>query len=884
MASTFDIASQNNAGVLNGNSNEASISADGNIVAFKSFDPVTGKDQIYAKNEATSALTLVSQSTGGVASNGTDYFPAISADGTSVGFDSVASNLAAGATTGNDEVYVKNLQTNGLTLVSQTMSGTVADNTSEYAALSANGNIVAFDSNATNLGLGASGAVREIYVKNIASGALTLASQTSTGTLGNGQSYSDSISADGNTVVFESTSTDLGSGSGADEVYVKNVSSGALTIASQASDGTIANGTSYSGSVSGDGTLVAFQSSATNLFAGATGGNNEVYLKNLPSGALSLISAKADGTIANGNSDTPVISADGRFATFESTATNLVAGATSGTRQVYVKNLQTGALSLLSQDSTGTAGNNQSETNYPSEQAFSANDTRTVFSTNATNLASTPAGTEVVLRDTTTAPSLTLNNIAGDNIINASEAASPVTISGTSDAIGQTVSVGLDTAGNSLGSATVQPDGTWSFTTNAGAISQGNHTAVATIQGTSYLSTTKNEAFLEDTSAPTVAFPTVSFTDTGVQGDGITNNGAVTLSGTVADNIGPSTVEVFDGSTDLGAATVSGGSWTLSTTLGQGTHNSFSAKATDEAGNTATATNSTSVTVDTIAPTVAFTPGVTFSNAHTATLNGTVSDPSSPVTGVEIVDNGTDLGAATLNGDGTWTLADAHLTSGMQNLTATATDAAGNMSQPTPPPFTLETGIRGQPYSSDEEDFDSQGNLTAETFTKRNGAVYLTDFVVNQANGDHVIDSYGGTYFNNKNFYYKKDVFAADYSQKTETLYNNDGSHTITGFSSGEKFFSLHDDTLNGGGLNETFVFKPHFGQDLITDFAAAGAGHDILSLSATEFSSIAQVLSHTQNVNGSAVIHVDAHDTITLQNVTKAELKAHPNDFSFHA
>ena len=156
--------------------------------------------------------------------------------------------------------------------------------------------------------------------------------------------------------------------------------------------------------------------------------------------------------------------------------------------------------------------------------------------------------------------------------------------------------------------------------------------------------------------------------------------------------------------------------------------------------------------------------------------------------------------------------------------------------------------------------------------------------MTNKPNGDHVIDYDSGTYFNKQSFFFKEDVFASDYSQKTETLYNNDGSHTITGFANGEKLSSLHDDTMTGGGGHETFVFKAHFGQDLITDFRAGGPGHDTLSLSSSEFSSIAQVLSHTHDVNGGAEIKVGPHDTITLQNVTKAELQAHQNDFKFHA
>ena len=63
-----------------------------------------------------------------------------------------------------------------------------------------------------------------------------------------------------------------------------------------------------------------------------------------------------------------------------------------------------------------------------------------------------------------------------------------------------------------------------------------------------------------------------------------------------------------------------------------------------------------------------------------------------------------------------------------------------------------------------------------------------------------------------------------------------------------------------------------------------SGQGHDVLSLSSAQFSGIAQVLAHTQDVNGNAVIHVGQQETITLGNVTTAQLQSNHQDFKFHA
>ena len=118
--------------------------------------------------------------------------------------------------------------------------------------------------------------------------------------------------------------------------------------------------------------------------------------------------------------------------------------------------------------------------------------------------------------------------------------------------------------------------------------------AAGNVSGVSALS------FILGTTRPGVSFDTVSFTDTGVQGDHITDNGQVTLSGTVSDNVTVSQVQVFNGSQLLGTATVDNvhHTWTLTTTLAPGAYNQLNATAIDEAGNPANATTTQTVQVN----------------------------------------------------------------------------------------------------------------------------------------------------------------------------------------------------------------------------------------------------------------------------------------------
>ena len=144
------------------------------------------------------------------------------------------------------------------------------------------------------------------------------------------------------------------------------------------------------------------------------------------------------------------------------------------------------------------------------------------------------------------------------------------------------------------------------------------------------IGSTTSQAITIDTTAPGVTFDTVSFTDTGVQGDHITANGQVTLSGTVSDNVTVSQVQVFNGSQLLGTATVDNVHhiWTLTTTLAPGAYNQFNATATDEAGNSANATTTQTVQVNDAPVLTPISPTLT---AITEDQTSNVSDPGQTV-------------------------------------------------------------------------------------------------------------------------------------------------------------------------------------------------------------------------------------------------------------
>jgi len=178
-------------------------------------------------------------------------------------------------------------------------------------------------------------------------------STTATGTPGNNRSSAPSMDGDGQLVAFESDATNFGASNGVRNIWVKNLCSGALILATQSSTGIPANGASYAASIDSAGDTVVYDSFATNLTAIPTK-HEQVFAHNLGTGVTTLVSASVLGTEGNRNSNAPIISPDGGYVVFESEATNF-GGSTSGDFNIYVKDLASGALSVVTNESTGNS-------------------------------------------------------------------------------------------------------------------------------------------------------------------------------------------------------------------------------------------------------------------------------------------------------------------------------------------------------------------------------------------------------------------------------------------------------------------------------------------------------------------------------------------------
>src|SRR5215475_6744709 len=99
---------------------------------------------------------------------------------------------------------------------------------------------------------------------------------------------------------------------------------------------------------SADKRYVVFASASSQLVAGDTNGFTDIFVRDRQTGTTTLVSRASDGSLANGNSGKPAISANGRFVAFTSEATNLVPGDTNGFPDVFVRDLVTGTTSIVS--------------------------------------------------------------------------------------------------------------------------------------------------------------------------------------------------------------------------------------------------------------------------------------------------------------------------------------------------------------------------------------------------------------------------------------------------------------------------------------------------------------------------------------------------------
>lgn len=348
-----------------GMSSTPAITTDGRFVAFRSSaanlvaGDTNGMGDIFLRDRETATTVRVSVASDGTQAGGDSWAPAVSADGRLVAFHSYASNLVPGDLNGDADVFVHDTTTGATRRVSVSGAGLGGDGASYQPALSADGSLVAFYSAATNLVPGDVNGVRDVFVHDVAAATTELVSVAGDGTRGDGASVHPALSADGNIVVFSSDADTLvpGDSNGVRDVFARDRSAGTTARVSVSSAGLQGDGAASSSAervdVSADGRLVVFTSSAANLVAGDLNGRADVFLRDRTAGTTSRVSVTTAGAEGNGTSSGPAISADGRLVAFRSETTNLFPGDFNGSPDVFVRDLAAGLTLLASRSHRG---------------------------------------------------------------------------------------------------------------------------------------------------------------------------------------------------------------------------------------------------------------------------------------------------------------------------------------------------------------------------------------------------------------------------------------------------------------------------------------------------------------------------------------------------
>jgi len=317
----------------NNHSAKPSISTDGHFVAFESlatnFDPKcnNGFSQIFVHDLETQEISCVSVSSpalGGKQGNEGSYRPSISADGRYIAFSSQATKLVDGDNNDCSDIFVHDRESNETNLVSKGWDGTSANDFSYGAAISGNGRYIAFTSIATNLIKDYSNTPLDVFLFDQQTNTTRLVSVNTGGGLGNHNSEYPSLTYTGLQIVFESFANNLVSDDINDkkDIFLRDLTTGTTQMISFAADGSNADNHSYRAVISANGKYVSYESLARNLVSSPVNPIRDIFIHEIQTGKNMLVSVSSDGSLSTHDSISACISKDGKYVAFSSEASN----------------------------------------------------------------------------------------------------------------------------------------------------------------------------------------------------------------------------------------------------------------------------------------------------------------------------------------------------------------------------------------------------------------------------------------------------------------------------------------------------------------------------------------------------------------------------------
>ncbi|MDP2836420.1 MAG: hypothetical protein Q8N97_05510 [Methanobacteriaceae archaeon] len=363
--------------MVSGNGRYLTFSSDANNLVNGDNNGIT---DVYIRDLEHNNTECISRSSSGSLIGG--YSPSISGDGRYVTFTSMESGISS------SQIFLRDRILNITKIISLNNVGDAADGDCGESSISGDGRFVAFTSWASNLVSGDNNGLSDIFIRDLILNTTKLVSIRVNGQQGNVESYTPSISFNGQFIAFVSSANNLinNDNNDAEDIFVKDMVSGVIKITSLNNNGEQANSYSSSPSISNDGTRVAFSSMADNLVAGDNNSRRDVFVRDLVYNITKRASESSLGEEVRMESSNPIISGDGRYVAFESgnrppqvsaaspghgwlystpknqisQASALVPGDIIDSKDIFVKDLFTGDITKISWSVNGSEANGDS--------------------------------------------------------------------------------------------------------------------------------------------------------------------------------------------------------------------------------------------------------------------------------------------------------------------------------------------------------------------------------------------------------------------------------------------------------------------------------------------------------------------------------------------
>ncbi len=395
------------------------ISADGRFVAFTSLATnLSDADQdlvidAFLRDTATGTTTLISRANGPVGAGGDDrtFVARVSADGRYVAFDSDSDNLSAIDDKTMADVFRRDTVANATILVTREDGPDGAPASGAAPTISADGGLVAFQSQDDTLSAIDNNLLLNLFVRDIAAGTTKLVSRPDgVGVIPqDASSFVPKISGNRRYVAFESDANNLTADvtPASRDIFVRDLEADTTALVSRVTGptGAAGDGASNDPSISADGRYVAFKSASANLSSEDIDPVEDVFVRDRVAGTTTLVSRAtgAAGAAGDANSEQPSISDDGRYVSFMSAATTLSTEDADPVVDVFVRDLVAGTTTLVRRAAGPAGAGGDADSGFA---AISANGRYVAFPSQADNLSAEDDDTvgDIFRRDVLGAP------------------------------------------------------------------------------------------------------------------------------------------------------------------------------------------------------------------------------------------------------------------------------------------------------------------------------------------------------------------------------------------------------------------------------------------------------------------------------------------------